>query len=490
MLAFRSPLRFRRLAPIIVCVLAASVLSPNVHAQKHPVGGTKIGRIAPMSPGAMVPGSETLSFTLVPEVQTFIDAWVEYNPDTCTLISSGSWTVTTAPKYGTTATGIVDGYLGNGDCPGVEFPFAAIYYTWTSTKPKVDTDTFAATWTSPDYQEMDTVDITECGEPTIMFNGANIAGKTTPVDVGQEIMLSGQAPNAACVAATASQQWSTPSSTNAVGGYTAVANPPNGSVTPLPTNTTSTSYGPFYWTSPATYTMTYQYTLTSGETSPVSTATFKVDGPKELKVYTCGGSVPPTGCTSTTALGTVVIAPGPVLGFGDATYSNTGIQFTASATAPPGDFSYVQEITNDVLTETPSDGSAVQTCYPLEVPTPGVFPGLDTSYPYSTGATTTDNPSTGTLTNVDKKVSRAFSAQMYLLWTPTAAADCTGGASCTIPVPLGSVSWSFNAAAKLTNSASDTWAVTSGKGSAKAFVASNSYPTWTSWVEYGGVSCH
>jgi hypothetical protein len=490
MLVSRCPLRFRRLAPIIVYILAASMFAPNVHAQKRAVGGTKVGRIAPMSPGGLVPGSETLSPTLVPEVQTFIDAWVEYNTSTCVEISAGSWTVTTAPKYGTTATGTVTGTLGNGDCAGVTFTFAAIYYTWTSTNPKVDTDTFAATWTSPDYQEMDTVDITECGGPTIMFNGANVAEKTTSAAVGQEIMLTGQAPNAACVSATASQQWSMPSSTNAVGGYTATASPPNAAVTPLPTDTTSTSYGPFYWISPATYTMTYQYTLTNGETSPVSTAKFKVGGPKEVKVYTCGGSVPPTGCTNTTALGTVVITPGPALGFGDATYSNTGIQFTASATAPPGDFSYVQEITNDVITETPSDGSAVQTCYPLEVPTPGVFPGLDTSYPYSTGATTTDNPGTGTLTNVDKKVSRAFSAQMYLLWTPTAAADCTGGASCTIPVPLGSVSWRFNAAAKLTNSALDTWTVTSGKGSAKAFVASNSYPTWTSWVEYGGMSCH
>ncbi len=486
MLAFPCPLSVRRLAPIIVCIFAASVLNPNVHAQKRPLAGTKIGRIAPMSPGAMVPGSETLSFTLVPQVQTFIDAWVEYNVDTCTEISAGSWTVTTAPKNGTTATATVTGTLGNGDCPGVTFTFAAIYYTWTSKNPKVDTDTFAATWTSPDYSEMDTVDITECGEPTIMLNGANVAGKTTSAAVGQEIMLTGQAPNAACVSATASQQWSLPSSTNAVGGYTATASPPNAAVTPLPTDITTTSYGPFYWISIATYTMTYQYTLTNGETSPVSTAKFKVGGPQGINLYTCGGNVV-SGCTQTTALGKVVINTGPKIQFGG-TATNVGIEFTASAKAPPGDFSYVQEITNDVTTRTLTNGT-VQTCYAPEDPAVDVFPALDNTYPYASGAKTNDNPGTG-LSNALTLLSRAFSAQMFLLWTPKAAAGCTGGTSCTIPVPLGSVNWSLNYAAKLTNAQQDTWEVTSGSGSANAFVASDTYPTWSSATMNGALVCH
>lgn len=483
MLAFRCPLRFRRLAPIIVCILAASTFAPNVHAQKPAVSGTKIGRIAPLSLGAIVAGSETLSFTLVPEVETFIDAWVEYNPTTCVEISAGSWTVTTKPKHGFTTTGTVSGTLGNGDCPGVTFTFGAIYYTWSGKDPKVDTDTFAATWTSPDYTEMDTVDITECGAPTIMFNGANVAGKTRTVDVGQEIMLTGQAPNAACVSATASQQWSTPSSTNAVGGYTATASPPNGAVTPLPTNTTSTSYGPFYWTTPNTYTMTYQYTLTSGETSPVSTATFKVDGPQQVNLYTCGGDVA-SGCTATTGLGKVVINPGPKIQFGG-TLTNIGIEFTASATAPLGEFSYVQEITNDVVTRTRTNGT-VQTCYFPEAPSVDVFPALDNTYPYQLGAKTNDNPANA-LSDTLKQLSRTFAAQMYLLWTPKAAAECTGGSSCTIPVPLGSATWSLNYAAELTN---DTWAVSSGSGSASAFAASSSYPTWSSATMNGALVCH
>jgi hypothetical protein len=75
---------------------------------------------------------------------------------------------------------------------------------------------------------------------------------------------------------------------------------------------------------------------------------------------------------------------------------------------------------------------------------------------------------------------------MYLMWTPTEDPGCTGGAACTIPVPLGYVNWAVGATATLQ---SDKW-VPSGSGSANAFVASSSYPTWTSWVMNGPLTCH
>src|ERR1700722_12352748 len=335
-----------------------------------------------------------------------------------------------------------------------------------------------------------TITVAAAGAPTIMFNGANVAGTTANVSVGQEIQLSGTLPSQVCKTIS-TQQWSSPPGT-AVGGYTATTTPPLGKAQPVPTNTTSASYGPFYWVTAGSLKMTYQYTLSSGAKSPVSTATFNVAGPASVKLYTCGGNVGAGGCTANGALGKVAINPGPKLQFGG-TATNIGIEFTASATTPSGQFSWVQEITNDVITNTPSNGGAVQTCYPPEKPTAGVFPGLDTSYPYGyvgTPAMTNDNPSQG-LTNVNKTVSRAFSAQMYLLWIPTAAEGGTGGSACTIPVPLGSVKWRYNGAAKLTNSANNTWAVTSGSGTANAFVASSTYPAWTSWVTYSGSAvCH
>ena len=104
-----------------------------------------------------------------------------------------------------------------------------------------------------------TFTISTCGAPTIMFNGTNVAGQTTYVVAGQEIMLTGQAPDQECVSATVSQQWSLPlengkRTKNAVGGYVVGPNastedpstPQVGAVTPLPTDTTTTSYGPFY----------------------------------------------------------------------------------------------------------------------------------------------------------------------------------------------------------------------------------------------------
>ena len=328
------------------------------------------------------------------------------------------------------------------------------------------------------------------GAPTITLNGATVSGKTTNVVVGQGITLKGAVPTQACMT-VASQKWSLPTG-NAVGGYVAQTNPPLGTAEAVPTNVTSASYGPFYWVTAGTFAMTYQYTLTNGLTSPVSTATLKPAGLSSVKVYTCGGSgIGVGGCTANGALGKVAIIAGPELAFGG-TANNIGIEFTASATAPPGNFQWVQEITGDTWTQTPANGGAVQTCNPPEVPAAGVFPGLDTKYPYpyvGTPAVTNDNPWLG-LTNTYKNVSRTFSAQMYLMWVPTAAAGCSGG-GCTIPVPLGSLKWKVNSAAKLTNSAHNTWAVTSGSGSAASFAASSSYPAWTSWVSYqGNAACH
>jgi len=189
-------------------------------------------------------------------------------------------------------------------------------------------------------------------------------------------------------------------------------------------------------------------------------------------------------------LGTVAILGGS-LWFGGTSGTDVGIAMTASATAPSGNFTWVQLITGDVVTETPTGGGAVQTCYFPEMPTPGVFPGLDTGYPYSTVnlalTTAYDNPWVSLPTSGYNKVSRAFSAKMNLMWTPTPDAACTG-AACTIPVPLGSVNWKVSATATL--NAGGTW-VPSGGGSAGAFVANTAYPTWTNWVTYAGfLVCH
>ncbi len=100
---------------------------------------------------------------------------------------------------------------------------------------------------------------------SVLFYGTNVAGKATNVVVGQQISLTSQAPTQACMT-IASQKWSSPPG-NAVGGFTAQAIPPLVTVSAVPSNTTSSSYGPLYWITGGTLSMTYQYTLANGQES-------------------------------------------------------------------------------------------------------------------------------------------------------------------------------------------------------------------------------
>lgn len=161
---------------ILACTLAMSITAAASPTGRTATTNRRVGRITVTFQQANP--QTALSFTVLPQTQIFVDAWVEYNTSTCTLISSGSWTVNTPPTNGTTATGIVNGTLGNGDCPGVIFPFGAIYYTWTSTNPQATTDSFSATWTSPDYSELDTVNITLA---TVTVQSADLVNNSIPV---------------------------------------------------------------------------------------------------------------------------------------------------------------------------------------------------------------------------------------------------------------------------------------------------------------------
>jgi hypothetical protein len=171
-----SPIYGLRFLLIFACTLTMSITAAAFPAEKPANTNGRAGRIAVAS--HQTEPQNALSYTVLPQTQILVDAWVEYNPSNCTLISSGSWTVNTPPTNGTTTTGLLNGYLGNGDCPGVLFPFAAIYYTWTSTDPKAATDSFAATWTSPDYMESDSVSITLA---TVTVQSADLVKNSIPV---------------------------------------------------------------------------------------------------------------------------------------------------------------------------------------------------------------------------------------------------------------------------------------------------------------------
>lgn len=84
------------------------------------------------------------------QVKTIIEGWTEYNPTTCTDISTGSFTVPTAPQHGKLFFDTENGTLANGDCPGITFPFAVARYTWTDANQTVLQDPFTLQWTTPD----------------------------------------------------------------------------------------------------------------------------------------------------------------------------------------------------------------------------------------------------------------------------------------------------------------------------------------------------
>jgi hypothetical protein len=135
--------------------MSASLLASNGDAHGRSIRNKKIGRMAGTSPTATTARPQTeymyeFDYTVKADVKTLVDDYVEYDGDTCELISSGSWELATYPNYGTTDTGIEYGYLSNGDCPDTKFPFATLYYTWTSTDADAITDFFSATWTSGD----------------------------------------------------------------------------------------------------------------------------------------------------------------------------------------------------------------------------------------------------------------------------------------------------------------------------------------------------
>jgi len=86
-------------------------------------------------------------------VQTYLMGWVEYDPSTCTEISSGAWTVNSSPAFGTVSFGTV---TAPAPCGGT-FTYGAIYYTLTSAT--ATSDTFSATWNSPDFTEPETFNL-------------------------------------------------------------------------------------------------------------------------------------------------------------------------------------------------------------------------------------------------------------------------------------------------------------------------------------------
>jgi hypothetical protein len=301
-----------------------------------------------------------------------------------------------------------------------------------------------------------------------------------------------------------SQSWTMPAITSAIGSYTAsTAGGKIGTIDPTNTNTVT-----FYWvTQGNSQQITYTWSFNNGTSISASVA-FNVTGPTGVQVAVTEGNQQVLSIL-TDASGHQTIGPGGVatlkqfgVPVGVAT-GTVGIKFAASAQSPSGlagSYSWVQLVNRDVITVRAASGT--QTCAGI-----AGLPELDNSYPYGTPNGSlfenqvqydiaTDAPGIGlndTNGAARGEAARAFSAVMYLMWTPPPAAYCTNGSSCTIPVPLGYVNWTTSGDAintLVSQSNYTTWTAQScGNGGSSSFMQTTVHPTWGTTFKNGSYTC-
>jgi hypothetical protein len=316
------------------------------------------------------------------------------------------------------------------------------------------------------------------------------------VVVGQQIALTASITQGGNQIAPDSQKWSQPGG-NVIAKF--VASNKSGTVFPLPNpNGTPTDCQSsltqnclnFYWVDQGNgRTVTYSSTV-GGQPGPSATVTFNVTGPTNVNVDA------PTGVVG-------VQANPLAISFG--VDQNIGIAFQVSATLPQwnqGTYSWVQLIlaaTRSYVTSALGVRYCVDSAFLSDT-----SPALDTSYPTDTGPAADDSPSVplqaSTLSNGNiGEIAGGVKFTMYSMWTPNAASGCTNGAACTVPVPLGTVSWQYSGDAinTLTQQTSNgtNWTIappgcaSPGAPGTAPFRPGASYPQWTRPVS-NSVSCH
>lgn len=268
--------------------------------------------------------------------------------------------------------------------------------------------------------------------PQILFQGTNVALTTQTVLMGQLIALTVPLTGLPAGLTVQSQVWSGISGTSAVGGYSASTS--SGQTVPLPMM--AGSGVSFYWITPGNQAVRYTWILSNGQTNS-ATVTFTVSGPSNAVLNSTLGTVSvwPAG------VGAGGHATTPFLEFGNANTQN-GINFQASAdsgSADNGSWQFVQLITRYTIKKLTSTG----------VQSTDFTTGLDNTYPYpmppGTTSGTNDSPGFGLAAGTGESAAY-FTAAMYLMWIPNASGGCTSSIAlpCTIPVPLGSVTWGYS----------------------------------------------
>jgi hypothetical protein len=265
----------------------------------------------------------------------------------------------------------------------------------------------------------------------------------------------------------------------------------------------------FYWVDTggngSTFTVSYTYTLNGSAYSGSAQIMFTVTGLSELDVetYPDPDTLAPVGVQPS--------SPVPYLQLGTANPNNLatfGVVLSASANLPSGQgwWEWVQLISAYHVQVIYSAGRF--SCLPKGwngKPTSGT-PILDTTYPYSSAATTSSNATDDSpRIPLGGETGITFHAWTYLMWDP--AIPPIGQETCTpasvgangvpapstcssIPVPLGHIDWQWSGDAINTLSAATgdnntTGHLLCGPTSVTKFVLDDSFPTWTNAVMSG-----
>ena len=277
--------------------------------------------------------------------------------------------------------------------------------------------------------------------PNIIFNGVAIGNSPQSVVAGQQITL------VACVGtppvAAASPNWQLPQGMQVTAGFQVLSvRALNDQAKDLGAPQANQDSLVFYFVGSGAATVTFN----NGPS-----VNFVVSGPTTPTVTTDPNQASPgyTGIWPNQPSGQILAfagMPAPQqVGQG-----LDGIILQAAAqppSAPSGTYSWVQVLNQDTIQVITPTGRADRS------PTsagPFVPPTLDHTYPYTSQFTvnTTNDLAVDApqlpLCQYWGEAARLFSATMYLLWTPSSGANGCSGAACTIPVPLGNVSWQWS----------------------------------------------
>lgn len=108
--------------------------------------GVVLSNMYPSSPRSTV----KLPVSVVAKTKTAMYGLLSYNPSTCTELTPGTWTVTTAPKKGTTSTQVLTGPPPSCTTKG-KWKYNVIFYTSKVNKGK---DKVVAKWTAPNTESV------------------------------------------------------------------------------------------------------------------------------------------------------------------------------------------------------------------------------------------------------------------------------------------------------------------------------------------------